>query len=92
MTHNTVDIHMVPCEVHRMTDATPLIKQAVRLAGSQEKLGEACGVSQHAIWYILKRGKVSAEMATKIDAATNGEVPRWKLRPDLWSPPERVAS
>lgn len=65
----------------------PLIEKAIKIAGSQTRLGEMCGVSQNAIWAAKRAGKVSAELAVSIEQATNGEVPRWKLRPDLWEAP-----
>ncbi len=67
--------------------APALIRRAIELAGSETKLGEACGVSQTAIWKAKRAGRVSAELANAIDKATSGAVPRWELRPDLWSRP-----
>jgi DNA-binding transcriptional regulator YdaS (Cro superfamily) len=75
-----------------MTDITPLLRKAIETAGSQAKLAQACGVVQQSISAALNSGRVSAEMAVKIDRATNGAVPHWQLRPDLWTAPEEVAS
>ncbi|WP_414468077.1 transcriptional regulator [Methylobacterium currus] len=64
-----------------------LIQAAITILGSEAKLGAACGVTQGAIWKAKKAGRVSGELAVKIDRATNGAIPRHRLRPDLWSPP-----
>lgn len=69
-----------------MHDARNLIERAIALAGSQTRLGRLTGKSQNAIWAARRAGRVSAELASAIHDATNGEVPRWALRPDLWPP------
>ena len=71
---------------------TELVLHAIRLAGSEAKLGEACGVSQTSIWKAKRAGRVSAELAVSIERATNGAVPRWQLRPDLWPAPQDDAA
>ncbi len=68
-------------------NARELIERAIAIAGSQQKLGELVGKSQNTIWAARRAGRVSAELAAAIDEATNGEVPRWQLRPDLWEQP-----
>lgn len=69
-----------------------LIQAAITLAGSEAKLGDACGVSQSAIWKAKKAGRVSGELAVRIDRATEGAIPKHRLRPDLWEPPTRGAA
>ena len=70
-----------------------LIEQAIRIHGSQVKLAEAMGCSQQQVSYMLKADRVSAEMATKIDSVTGGQVSRSSLRPDLFgAAPTRAAS
>ncbi|MGE0049446.1 MAG: YdaS family helix-turn-helix protein [Acidithiobacillus sp.] len=32
--------------------------------------------------------RASPKTAIRIEQATSGEIPRWELRPDLWSPPK----
>lgn len=71
--------------------ATPLITRAIQLLGSEAKLASACGISQAAVWKAKRVGRVSAQFAVSIDRATAGEVPRWKLRPDLWERPAERA-
>lgn len=66
-----------------MTRHDPL-ETAIRILGSESKLGEATGYSQAAINKAKTRGRVSAEMAVAIEKATAGQVPRYRLRPDLF--------
>lgn len=63
------------------------ISRAILIAGSEAKLGKAAGVSQNAIWSAKRRGRVSAELAIRIERATMGEVTRAELRPDLFADP-----
>ena len=76
------------------SDTNPLVAEAIALAGNSEsKLAAAAGCSQVAINKAKKAKRVSAEMAVRIEQATDGKIPRWRLRPDLWpQPEERVAS
>lgn len=61
------------------------VKRAVDLKGSQAKLADAAGCSQQQIAYLLNYASgISAEMAIAIDKATEGEVSRVELRPDLF--------
>jgi len=63
---------------------TALIEAAIVIAGSEAKLGKATGYSQNAIWHAKRQGRVSAEMALKIDRATGGAISKHRLRPDLY--------
>lgn len=63
------------------------IEKAVKLAGSEAKLGRAAGFSQVAINKAKHRGSVSAEMAAGIDRATGGAISKETLRPDLFGAP-----
>lgn len=67
-----------------MKNATKLIVRAISIAGSEAKLGKACGVSQNAIWQAKRAGRVSAELAVAIDRATSGVITRADLRPDIF--------
>lgn len=73
----------------------PLIEQAIRKMRSQGALARAIGSSQSAVSRMLLREiPVTAEAAVAIERATDCEVARWQLRPDLWdapSEPRRVA-
>ena len=50
------------------------IREAIKNAGSQQKLAALCGVSQNAISKWLNGGRVSLENALKIEKATNSAV------------------
>jgi DNA-binding transcriptional regulator YdaS (Cro superfamily) len=68
-----------------MNDFRTQIEAAVQLKGSQLKLAEAAGCSQQHISYLLHEAiSISAEMAAAIDRATGGQIPRARLRPDLF--------
>lgn len=71
-----------------MSDISLVLQEAIKIAGgTQAKLGKAAGCSQNAIHHAKKKGQVSAEMAIAIERATSGQIPRWRLRPDLWTAP-----
>ena len=70
-----------------MSDISDVLQEAIELVGTQAKLGKAAGCSQNAIHHAKKKGRVTADMAVGIERATNGEIPRWRLRPDLWPVP-----
>lgn len=70
-----------------MTTFRSLIIRAVEHAGSQQKLAEGIGCSQQQISYLLHTaGRISVEMAVKIEEATEGKVSRYDLRPDIFGP------
>jgi len=62
-----------------------LIQAAIKKAGSQAKLGKAIGKTQNAVFQAKKRGTVTAEMAVAIERATEGEITKEQLRPDLFA-------
>ena len=69
-----------------MTDFRTHIQNAVDAAGSQKALAEALGISQQGVSYLLKDAKnCSTDIAMAIEKATNGQVTRSMLRPDIWS-------
>jgi DNA-binding transcriptional regulator YdaS (Cro superfamily) len=61
-----------------------------RAGGSEAALARATGLSQVAINKAARAGRVSAELAIRIESATG--VPRWRLRPDLWTAPEQAGA
>lgn len=70
-----------------LMDSRDHILRALEISGSQRSLGLIAGVSQPAVCSWLKGVKrPSAISALRIEAATNGEVSRSDLRPDLWPP------
>lgn len=65
-----------------------LIEAAIDLVGSQEKLAKAINSSQSRVSrLLLGQQRLEAEDAIAIERATDGQIPRWRLRPDLWSQP-----
>lgn len=61
-----------------------MIRKAIDHCGSQSKLAKRAGCSQQQIAYLLKAENITAEMAIKIDHATEGAVSRRDLRPDVF--------
>jgi DNA-binding transcriptional regulator YdaS (Cro superfamily) len=62
------------------------IDRAIRIAGGQRKLAQLIGVSYQAIQKFRRR--VPAEQAIPIERATDGQVKRHQLRPDIYPPDE----
>jgi DNA-binding transcriptional regulator YdaS (Cro superfamily) len=60
---------------------------------SPSVLANACGVSQGFISHLRTgRKKPSPALAKRIETATNGNVTRWQLRPDVFDPPTETVS
>lgn len=71
--------------------ATMTLADYIQDANRRDALIVALGTSKIALWQIATgwRGKrPSPERAIAIEQATNGIVPRWVTRPDLWDAPE----
>jgi DNA-binding transcriptional regulator YdaS (Cro superfamily) len=62
------------------------MERAIHLFGSEKKLGNAIGYSQHAVWHAKKTGRVSPRMAVEIERATRGAVTRIGLCPEVFAP------
>ncbi|HHY0486651.1 TPA: transcriptional regulator [Vibrio parahaemolyticus] len=62
------------------------IKKAVYVAGTQEELAKAAGVSQQMISKLLNNPSlpISSKTAVAIELATKGKVSRKELKPDDW--------
>lgn len=56
----------------------------VHAGGTQRKLADAIGMTQHAIHHAIKVGRVSPELAVKLDTYTKGLVSKETLRPDIF--------
>ena len=69
-----------------------VIEKAIKLAGSEAKLGRGIGFSQVAINKAKRKGHASAEMALAIDHFLGGAVSASEMRPDLWASPAHVPS
>lgn len=62
----------------------PTIKTAITILGSQKALGDACEVSQQAVYkWLHNKAKVSPEHVNSIVNATRGEIQAHQIRPDL---------
>jgi len=67
-----------------------IIEKTISLFGSQRAFGEAIGVrQQHVCYWLHKSKKIPPEYVLAIERATNGEVTRHELRPDIY-PPEEI--
>lgn len=60
------------------------LKKAIKIIGSQNKLATLCKVSQQAVAGWIAWGNVPARHALTIEKATNGQVTRHDLRPDIY--------
>ena len=70
-----------------MTAFRAHIERAIKNKGSQVKLADAMGCSQQYISWLLKDAEqISVEMALKVETATEREVTRYELRPDIFGP------
>ena len=71
-----------------MNAVSSLVEAAVVRMGSQAKLAAAAGVTQPTVHKAIASGRVGVRLAAGIDAATNGEISKSALRPDVWPPVE----
>ena len=70
-----------------MTQATPkTLIDAIAWFGSESELARRIGYSQSAISKAKRAGRVSAEMAAKIELASRGRIKKIDLRPDVFQP------
>jgi len=74
-----------------MAEIRDLIEQAIAMFGTEAKLAAAAGVSQAAVNEAKSKGRAGPRLAAGIHKATNGQVSRSALRPDLWPPEEAAA-
>ena len=66
------------------------IEKAVSIIGSQSAVARLFGIKPQAVQLWCSSGRVPAERVIEIEKATNGEVTRQELRPDLY--PEETAA
>lgn len=67
------------------------LRRAKDILGSEYAVAEVVGVKQPSVNYILNSGKkVPAEWCLAIERATEGQVTRHELRPDLY--PDEAAA
>ena len=76
-----------------MTAFRDHIRRAIEIAGSQRALADRIGLSQQGISYLLNEApQVSAEIAIAIERATENQVTREMLRPDLFGSSQEHAA
>jgi DNA-binding transcriptional regulator YdaS (Cro superfamily) len=64
------------------------LNRAIEVLGGQSALARACGVKQGHVWHWLNKSrKVPGDYVLTIEAATNGAVTRYELRPDIFGKP-----
>ena len=51
--------------------------------GSRKRLADELGVTRQAVYEWIKRGRISAVMAIKVDKRTDGLFTKESLRPDV---------
>jgi len=64
-----------------------LIGKAIEIAGGQTALAVRCGKKQGHVWGWLHSKRVTPEVALLVDDATEGEVSKSSLRPDIFANP-----
>jgi DNA-binding transcriptional regulator YdaS (Cro superfamily) len=72
-------------------DTTKPIDLVLSKLGGQSRLAEMLGKRQSTVAYWVKTTGIPAEAAVALERATNGEIPRWVSRPDLWETPSEAA-
>lgn len=73
-----------------MSQALAALDRAIEMFGSQRALGNVIGFSQNAIHRARATGRISPRMAAKIDAVTNGEIPKEALCPEAFGSRRQV--
>lgn len=74
-----------------MTAFRDHVRRAVEIAGTEQKLAAAIGISQPSVNHLCRNAKsIRPEIAIAIEKATGGKVTRSDLRPDIW--PAEVAA
>lgn len=67
------------------------IQKAVKKVGGVSELASRLGVTYQAVQQWVEAGRVPAERALAVEAATAGEITRHKLRPDIYPEEARAA-
>ena len=60
------------------------LERAIKKVGSARELAHRVGVTTQAVWLWRNGTTPAPERVILIEAATDGEVSRHDLRPDLW--------
>lgn len=70
---------------------TSAIQRAAQIVGGQSALARKLGLKPQSVQKMCASGRVPAERVLEIERATDGEVTRSQLRPDLY-PAEQPAA
>lgn len=60
------------------------IETAISIANSQSELARRIGTRQGTLWKWIRKNRVPAEYCVAIERATEGQVTRYQLRPDVF--------
>ncbi|HIE4430006.1 TPA: transcriptional regulator [Burkholderia multivorans] len=71
---------------------THAIERAAQLVGGQSALARKLGCTPQAVSKMCSTGRVPAERVLPVEAATDGRVTRYELRPDLYPSEPAVAT
>ena len=64
------------------------LERAVVICGGQKQLGEKISQSQQYVWNLINEAKsIKAEIAILVEDATDKQVTRHDLRPDIFGDP-----
>lgn len=66
------------------------LNRLVEHCGNASSLAAQLGISRQTVFYWLKRGRISATYATKVERETKGEFKRQEMRPDVCEWKEEV--
>jgi DNA-binding transcriptional regulator YdaS (Cro superfamily) len=64
------------------------LREAIRRAGSQQKLADICGCTQGAVSQMLTKAEPRLSHQYVLVVSGSLDIPRWALRPDLYPPAE----
>jgi len=68
------------------------IEKACEHLGGQTRPAEICKVTDQAVHKWVKRGQPPAERCLAIEHATDGQVTRQELRPDVYGEPAKAVA
>jgi len=74
----------MPKRVTKLSGVRKLLRLAVDMYGSENRLALAIGTPQQVLNAAIRRRSVSPELAMGIHRATDGWISAHQLRPDLW--------
>ena len=89
----TIVVDNIQLQLYIVVIMNKQIEKAAKICGSQVALAKAVGKTQRHVWnWIHRDKKIPAEYVIPIEKATNGQVSRHELRPDIYPPEEQHKS